>query len=332
MDVERGFEPKYVTIKGKAKTLAELKKAAKAAATIFLATDPDREGEAIAWHVADQINSQVPVHRVLFHEITRDAVLAAMRGAEADRRAEGGRAAGAPHPRPAGGLQGEPDPLADHQDRTLRRPGADRRAAPDRRARAGDPRVQAAGVLDHRGAVRGQGADLRGLAGQARRQEARSSTTRPMRARWSDAVRALPFVVTEVGAAPPEQASGRAVHHQHAAAGGRQEARLLVEAHHAGGAGSLRGHRDRRGRAGRPHHLHAHRLGPRGGDRGRRRARAHRRALRQGVSARAAQRVQRPEERPSAGRARGDPADRRPPAPRPGRSSISRPTSSSSTS
>jgi DNA topoisomerase-1 len=78
VDVDRGFEPKYVTIKGKTKTLSELKKAAKAATTIYLATDPDREGEAIAWHVADQLNSQAPVHRVLFEEITREAVLAAM--------------------------------------------------------------------------------------------------------------------------------------------------------------------------------------------------------------------------------------------------------------
>jgi DNA topoisomerase-1 len=78
VDVERGFEPKYVTIKGKTKTLSELKKAAKTASTIYLATDPDREGEAIAWHVADQLDSRAPVHRVLFEEITRDAVLAAM--------------------------------------------------------------------------------------------------------------------------------------------------------------------------------------------------------------------------------------------------------------
>ena len=78
VDVEHGFEPKYVTIKGKTKTLAELKKAAKGASEIYLATDPDREGEAIAWHVADQIASNVPTHRVLFEEITRDAVLAAM--------------------------------------------------------------------------------------------------------------------------------------------------------------------------------------------------------------------------------------------------------------
>ncbi|HYC31850.1 MAG TPA: toprim domain-containing protein, partial [Gemmatimonadales bacterium] len=79
VDVDRGFEPKYVTIKGKTKTLAELKKAAKSAKEIYLATDPDREGEAIAWHVADQLAAKVPTHRVLFEEITRDAVLEAMR-------------------------------------------------------------------------------------------------------------------------------------------------------------------------------------------------------------------------------------------------------------
>src|SRR5215204_3561256 len=77
--VERGFEPKYVTIKGKTKTLADLKKAAKGATAIYLATDPDREGEAIAWHVADQLKSAVPTHRILFHEITKDAIQAALR-------------------------------------------------------------------------------------------------------------------------------------------------------------------------------------------------------------------------------------------------------------
>ncbi len=74
VDVEHGFEPKYVTIKGKTKTLSELKKAAKTASTIFLATDPDREGEAIAWHVADQLKSKAPTHRILFHEITKEAI------------------------------------------------------------------------------------------------------------------------------------------------------------------------------------------------------------------------------------------------------------------
>ena len=78
VDVEHDFEPKYVTIKGKTKTLSELKKAAKTASTIYLATDPDREGEAIAWHVADQLGAKAPTHRVLFHEITKDAIHEAM--------------------------------------------------------------------------------------------------------------------------------------------------------------------------------------------------------------------------------------------------------------
>ncbi len=79
VDVDNDFAPKYVTIRGKAKTLAELKKAAKAVDAVYLATDPDREGEAIAWHVADQLGSGPDVRRVLFHEITRDAVREAIR-------------------------------------------------------------------------------------------------------------------------------------------------------------------------------------------------------------------------------------------------------------
>ncbi|HEU4569266.1 MAG TPA: type I DNA topoisomerase [Gemmatimonadales bacterium] len=78
VDVEHGFQPKYVIIKGKSKTLAEIKKAAKGAREVFLATDPDREGEAIAWHVAGQLGDRVPTRRVLFQEITKDAVQRAM--------------------------------------------------------------------------------------------------------------------------------------------------------------------------------------------------------------------------------------------------------------
>jgi len=78
VDVDNNFEPQYVTIKGKTQTLADLKKAAKRASAIYLATDPDREGEAIAWHVADQMDTKAPMHRVLFHEITKEAVKEAM--------------------------------------------------------------------------------------------------------------------------------------------------------------------------------------------------------------------------------------------------------------
>ncbi len=89
IDIENGFEPEYVTIPGKEKTLAELKNAAKDSREILLATDPDREGEAIAWHVASQVRRKngAPIKRVLFHEITKDAVQAAIaRAGEIDER------------------------------------------------------------------------------------------------------------------------------------------------------------------------------------------------------------------------------------------------------
>ncbi|HEX4628254.1 MAG TPA: toprim domain-containing protein, partial [Gemmatimonadales bacterium] len=78
VDVENGFTPEYVTIKEKAKTLAEIKRAAKASDRVLLATDHDREGEAIAWHVASQLGNGGKVRRVLFHEITKDAVAQAL--------------------------------------------------------------------------------------------------------------------------------------------------------------------------------------------------------------------------------------------------------------
>ena len=80
IDVDKGFEPEYVTIAGKEKTLQEIKDAAHNADEIYIATDPDREGEAIGWHVAEQIKRKAgpKVRRVLFHEYTKDAVREAM--------------------------------------------------------------------------------------------------------------------------------------------------------------------------------------------------------------------------------------------------------------
>src|SRR4051812_27711474 len=75
VDVAAKYKPKFVTVKGKQKAIAELKAAAKVADEILIATDPDREGEAIAWHVNDQIGkNNANVKRVLFHEITKDAI------------------------------------------------------------------------------------------------------------------------------------------------------------------------------------------------------------------------------------------------------------------
>ncbi|KMY69023.1 DNA topoisomerase I [Desulfocarbo indianensis] len=75
VDVEDGFQPEYQVIKGKEKILKELKKAAGKVSDIYLAPDPDREGEAIAWHIAEQLGGPVRnYHRVLFHELTKKAI------------------------------------------------------------------------------------------------------------------------------------------------------------------------------------------------------------------------------------------------------------------
>ncbi len=82
VDVEHDFQPQYVTIRGKSKIISELKSAAKKADEIYLAPDPDREGEAIAWHIAQSVAAaKKPTHRVLFHELTKKAILAAMENA-----------------------------------------------------------------------------------------------------------------------------------------------------------------------------------------------------------------------------------------------------------
>ncbi|MBI2848038.1 MAG: type I DNA topoisomerase, partial [Chloroflexi bacterium] len=76
VDIEKDFEPAYVVPRAKSKVVRELKEAAEEASTIYLATDPDREGEAISWHLlkAMKIDSKVPYRRVVFHEITEQAV------------------------------------------------------------------------------------------------------------------------------------------------------------------------------------------------------------------------------------------------------------------
>lgn len=84
VDLERDFAPQYVTIKGKSKVLAEIKKKAEEADKVFLAPDPDREGEAIAWHLAEELNGKSKkkkdgkVFRVLFNEITESAIKRAL--------------------------------------------------------------------------------------------------------------------------------------------------------------------------------------------------------------------------------------------------------------
>ena len=80
VDVDNKFEPRYITIRGKGSILSDLKKAAKSCSEILLATDPDREGEAISWHLEQAFLSlNKNVKRIEFNEITEDAVLEAVR-------------------------------------------------------------------------------------------------------------------------------------------------------------------------------------------------------------------------------------------------------------
>ncbi|OQV50534.1 type I DNA topoisomerase [Bacillus velezensis] len=75
VDIEQNFEPKYITIRGKGPVLKELKTAAKKAKKVYLAADPDREGEAIAWHLAHSLDLDLSSDcRVVFNEITKDAI------------------------------------------------------------------------------------------------------------------------------------------------------------------------------------------------------------------------------------------------------------------
>jgi DNA topoisomerase I len=82
IDVENGFEPKYITIRGKGDILANLRKEAKKADKVYLATDPDREGEAISWHLSKALKlSEDKMYRISFNEITQNAVKASIKEA-----------------------------------------------------------------------------------------------------------------------------------------------------------------------------------------------------------------------------------------------------------
>src|SRR5436190_5355167 len=78
VDIENEFTPYYVVPNDKKKQVAHLKSAMKEASEVLLATDPDREGEAISWHLMQVLKPRVPVRRIVFHEITEDAVREAL--------------------------------------------------------------------------------------------------------------------------------------------------------------------------------------------------------------------------------------------------------------
>lgn len=80
IDVDNDYEPKYITIRGKGDILATLRKEAKKSDKVFLATDPDREGEAISWHLATALKlDEKKMRRITFNEITKNAVKASLK-------------------------------------------------------------------------------------------------------------------------------------------------------------------------------------------------------------------------------------------------------------
>ena len=83
VDIENNYEPKYITIRGKGDVLAKLRKEVKKAEKIYLATDPDREGEAIAWHLMKALKldemKDKQIYRISFNEITKNAVKASLK-------------------------------------------------------------------------------------------------------------------------------------------------------------------------------------------------------------------------------------------------------------
>ncbi len=79
VDIENDFKPEYITMKGKGKILTEIKQAAKKVDKVFLAADPDREGEAISWHIARKLGvKEENIYRLLFNEITKSGILSAI--------------------------------------------------------------------------------------------------------------------------------------------------------------------------------------------------------------------------------------------------------------
>ena len=79
VDVENGFSPEYITIRGKGDVIKKIQAEAKKTEAIYLAADPDREGEAICWHIAETLkNTKKPIYRVTYNEITESAIRAAM--------------------------------------------------------------------------------------------------------------------------------------------------------------------------------------------------------------------------------------------------------------
>ncbi len=124
VDVDNDFTPYYVVSRDKKPHMTKLKGLLKDASELYLATDEDREGEAIAWHLLEELKPKVPVRRMVFHEITKQAIHAAVEHPARHRHGPRRGPGGAADPRPALRLRGLPGAVEEGHVRPVRRPGA----------------------------------------------------------------------------------------------------------------------------------------------------------------------------------------------------------------
>ena len=305
VDVDAKFEPEYVVLPDRVKVIKEMKDLAKTADEIYVATDPDREGEAIGWHLTEELGASEEEGPPV--DVQRDHQEGDPRGHQAsgrDRHEDGRRAAGATRPRPSRRLQDQSHPLGQGAARVVGRARAVGRAQAHLRPRARDRSVRPRRVLAHHRASRRPGAaGVRRAAraqgrGGRQGQESGGSRRGPRRSQARD-VRRL------VGHAEgTEEARDPAVHHEQAAAG----VALPGQEDDDGRAAALRRHRSAgRGSRDRVDYLHAHGLGACFRPGARRGARLRQDAVWRRLRAGAGEPLQ--AEVLGAGRARGDPAD-----------------------
>ena len=124
IDIDDGFKPQYRLIPGKQKVTSALKKAAGDTNEIYLAPDPDREGEAIAFHASEVLKKKGRIfHRVLFHELTRNAILESIQKPEALNQQQIRSTKSTTDSGPSGGISDFPSFVAKGQGRLECRPG-----------------------------------------------------------------------------------------------------------------------------------------------------------------------------------------------------------------
>ena len=281
VDVEHDFAPTYEISPDRHRQLAAIEKAARGAGKVYLATDLDREGEAIAWHVSEAIG--LTPERTAPGDLQRDHRVGdqgGLRSPAPDRPGPGRRPADPPDRGPDGGLHAQPAHLAQGPFRPVGRSGPVGRGPSRGRSRARDPRLRGGRVLDDRGPPGGtRWRALQRRAGQDRRPEAGHRRCRDRRATRRGAAREPAGRRWDRGQAL-EAEPGTAVHHLDPPAGGQPQARVQPEADDVRRPAAVRGRRHTR-RPDGPHHLHADRLGRALGAGHGRGARGHRRSLRQ---------------------------------------------------